>query len=175
MEIFKNIKESNGLYLISNLGNVKSYTQKKQGEILIPVVQSSGYTTVTLHGDIRKTCVIHRLVAQAFIPNTENKREVNHINGIKNDNRVENLEWATSSENRIHAFRTGLQKGFSVKGKDHPLSKPVTQLTLDNIIVANFAGVREASRHIGVYHGGIYSCCSGLQKTAYGFKWQFSI
>jgi hypothetical protein len=175
MEIFKEIEGYDGIYQVSNLGNIKSYKKYKEGKILKPNVISSGYEYISLEGKIRKNCILHRLVAKAFIPNPENKKEVNHINGIKTDNRVENLEWSTRSENILHAHRTGLKKGYCVKGKDNPRSKPVIQMTLENIIVGSFESAGEASRHIGAHQTNITCCCRGKQKTAAGFKWEFSI
>jgi hypothetical protein len=175
-EVFKDIAGANGIYQVSNLGNVKSYNNKnKQPKILTAINQNKGYTVVNLKGDVKKICTIHRLVAKAFIPNPKNKREVNHINGIKNDNRVENLEWSTSSENRIHAYKIGLQKGHEKKGKDSPLSMPVVQLTLDNVIVANYSGAKEASKQLGADASEICRCCNGKRKTVRGFKFQYSL
>ena len=170
-EIFKDIEGYNGVYQVSNFGNVKSYNKYKNGKILIPYNISSGYLMVQLRGDINKSYLIHRLVAKTFILNPENKREVNHINGDKTDNRLENLEWATPSENMQHALRTGLKK----RGKDDQRSMPVVQLTLENIIVGKYAGAREASRQTGARQSGISKCCNGISKTAFGFKWQYKI
>lgn len=96
METFIKIENYNN-YSISNLGNVRN---DKTGRILKPYIKPSGYKQVQLG---RKTIpqYIHRLVAIAFIPNIENKPQVNHINGNKGDNRVENLEWVTASENDL--------------------------------------------------------------------------
>lgn len=96
METFKKIDEFNN-YSISNLGNVRN---DKTGRILKAYIKPSGYMQVQLG---RRTIpqYIHRLVAKAFIPNLENKPQVNHINGNKQDNRVENLEWVTASENDL--------------------------------------------------------------------------
>ena len=110
MEIFKDIKGYEGLYQISNLGNVKSLKRNK-----IRILKYSNnnlfYSTVCLvnYNNKKSTKSIHRLLAIHFINNPENKKCVNHKNGIKNDNRIENLEWCTFSENTIHAYNTGLK------------------------------------------------------------------
>lgn len=101
------IEESNNKYSISDMGRVKNNIT---GNMLKPIENRKGYVKVNLHlehGE-RLNRQIHRLVAIAFIPNPENKPEVNHKNGIKNDNRVDNLEWVTGEENIRHAYETGL-------------------------------------------------------------------
>lgn len=118
MEIWKPVEEY-PMYEVSNTGFVRSIdrliTNQKQGkgpvvrfrkgQILSPSADKNGYKGLTLcdNGKRYYKAKVHRLVAQAFIPNPENKPEVNHINGIKDDNRFENLEWSTHSENHIHA------------------------------------------------------------------------
>lgn len=110
MEIFKDIKGYEGLYQISNLGNVKSLKFNKQ-RILKSLKNGRGYLNIRLYkNDINKTYSIHRLVALNFIPNPKNKPDVNHINAIKTDNRIDNLEWTTTQENVNHAFKLGLIK-----------------------------------------------------------------
>ena len=97
-------------YEVSNLGNVRSF-KRKTPRILKPSLGCAGYLRVGLMlGDKQKTLLVHRLVAIAFIPNPDNKREVNHVDGNKFNNCVDNLTWTTPSENTKHAFDTGLAK-----------------------------------------------------------------
>ena len=117
-EIWKDIEGYEGYYQVSNLGNVKSLSRYKQGVkgtyiskdiILKPFKNKGGYCLVKLcNNSIEKSFQVHRLVAIAFLENNENKEQVNHKNGIKEDNTLINLEWNTRSENTSHAINTGL-------------------------------------------------------------------
>lgn len=131
---------------------------------LKPRLDSKGYYYVGLYPG-PKNKRIHRLLAEVFIPNPENKRTVNHKNGIKTDNRISNLEWATYQENLQHAFKTGLNPG-------HPKS-PLEQLDLDGNVIAEFGSTREASKITGIWQSTISYCCRGESQTAGGYKWRF--
>jgi hypothetical protein len=131
-EIFKSIVGYEGLYEISNLQNVKSLNRviiRSNGQkvrikerILKPAIGGRGYYSVVLCNDVRQRSeCIHILMAKTFIPNPENKKEVNHINAITTDNRIENLEWCTHKENMTHAKTLGLIKYN--KGEKHYSSK----------------------------------------------------
>ena len=133
IEIWKDVVGYEGIYQVSNLGRVKSLEKKfwsnknnsfSINKEFIRKLSSTrkGYLRVGLMKDLKqKPFLVHRLVAIAFIPNLENKPEVNHINGIKNDNRVENLEWVTTKENVIHSFQNGLS--VRAKGENSKSSK----------------------------------------------------
>ena len=162
-EIWKDIEGYEGLYQVSNLGRVKSlgrYVKSNKGmqyrteQIKVPSERKrktaiQGYLTTQLYKNNKgKNCYIHRLVANAFIDNPENKPTVNHINGNKHDNRVVNLEWSTYRENNVHAYKTGLNDANhrrNCKG-----SMPVAQYDLDMNLINVYPSIREAERKTGI-------------------------
>jgi hypothetical protein len=134
MEVWKDIEGYEGLYQVSNIGRVKSLQRiaprSKFGNI--PVKERilkfgknrCGYNYVNLKlFSVSKTFTVHRLVTKAFLPNMENKPDVNHKNGIKTDNRVKNLEWVTTSENVKHSFKNGFQSNKCEKNPSSKISK----------------------------------------------------
>lgn len=176
-EIWKDVNGYEGLYQVSNLGRVKSLEHldsigRKKKEKNMSTQEVSGYLRVWLSkGDNRKGYLVHRLVAKAFIPNICNKREVNHKDGNKQNNNANNLEWVTSSENQLHAYKSGLDKP-SIKRRNDYRSKPVIQI-LNGKIINEFPSAMEAQRQTGFKQGTISNCCRGNQKIAYGFVWKY--
>lgn len=180
MEIWEDIRNYEGQYQISNLGRVRtlSRTIKKimyggnegqyyrKGKIM-SIVVIQGYCKIGLRNNNWKQYFIHRLVAEAFIPNIENKPFINHINGNKKDNAVINLEWCTASENIRHRVDIlGIKTQRGAKNKN---SKPVIAIYPSGKSEI-FPGRREASRALGIGQGNIVAVLRGAQKTAHGFK-----
>jgi hypothetical protein len=190
-EIFKPIKGYEGLYEVSNLGNVKSlerYVNNKHNTlsfhkelILKNVKDNNGYYIVGLHKNGMIKNGIHRLVAESFIPNPGNKKTVNHKNGIKTDNRVENLEWATYSENTIHSYKNLLQlpnkSALGKFGKYHNRSKSVLQCSKDGLFIKEYGSQLEAERNTNIDGRYISLVCNNKRgrKTAGGYIWKFKV
>lgn len=178
-EIWKDVIGYEGKYLVSNFGRLiglpKSHklwhggicvTSKK---ILSPSVRMGYFIVVLYSGKDRKTHCVHRLVAAAFISNPENKPQINHINGIRNDNRLENLEWVTVSENIIHAYSVLKRKGSNV---DHcQLKKHICQVSLDGFLVNEFQSIKKASEETGINRFHIGDCVNNARNKAGGYLW----
>lgn len=172
-EEWKHIKDYEGLYEVSNLGNVRSLARNTtSGKLLKPELQS-GYLKVMLSkNNNKKWYSIHRLVAITFIENKENKEQVNHIDGNKINNNANNLEWVTCQENIIHSIENKLK--VTKKGVEHKLSKEVYQYDLYGNLIAKWGSINEGYRETGVRKSGISACCRGKVNKAGGYVWRFA-
>lgn len=164
-------------YLISSEGVVKSYRRTKE-RIMKYKVNSDGYQAVKLCSDEKVSLIsVHRLVAMAFIPNPENKPEVNHIDGDKKNNHVDNLEWCTRSENMVHCFRKLVQKpiNYGKRGSLSKLSKRIYQLDpKTGDVIAEYAGAHEAARILNGNRGNISNSASTGKYHACGYSWRYA-
>ena len=168
-EIWKDIKNYEDLYQVSSFGNVKSL---KRDITLSPTKNRRGYIIVSLSADnTKRTFSVHRLVAQAFIDNPENKPQVNHIDGDKTNNCAYNLEWATNSENQKHAFSNGLQTNI---GNNNPKCRKINQYDLSNNLIKTWHSIYEITKQLGYSRSSIWRCCAGKYKTSHGYIWRYT-
>lgn len=165
-------KAINEYYEVDTEGNVYSLRFNRK---LSPKNNWDGYLRIQLwdHGKCRFVA-IHRLIAEAFVPNPDNKPLINHKNGNKQDNRAENLEWCTQQENIRHAWSEGLSK------KHHNYSRPVIQYSKDGSLIKHWSSQMDAERALGIYHNNICRCCKcnrdkpDARYSAGGFVWRFA-
>lgn len=169
METFKDIKGFENIYQISNKGTVKSLRFNKE-RILRTQTDIFGYHYINLNCDGKSyKYKIHRLVAEAFIPNPNNYPIINHINEDKTDNRVENLEWCTYSYNNTYNDRA--KKSGKKSGKT--LSRPIIQLTKNGEFIREWESATEASKQLNIPLPNITNCINGKKyKSAGGFIWR---
>lgn len=165
-------------YYITDDGRVytrRAYANKAGRVMKLRTFEHNGYVWCNLcYNNKVKHVSVHRLVAQAFIPNPNNLPEVNHINGHKNDNRVANLEWASRSDNLKHSFRV-LGRVPTWKGKkgiESSKAKKIFQIN-NGKIVNVFYGSREASDATGIGDSCIRAALTGRRKTAGGYCWAY--
>lgn len=180
-EEWRDIKGYKGIYQVSNLGRVKGlYRQVNtwnayktlQEKILKTYISYNGYLKVVLQG---KTKLVHRLVAEAFIPNPENKPQVNHKNEIKQDNRVENLEWMTAKENVNYG--TGLQRRADTQRRlgNQINNKGTSKKIVCVEIKKTFESIKDAVRQgFGKDSSTITKCCKGKKQTHNGYHWRYT-
>jgi hypothetical protein len=190
MEQWKDIKGLEGSYQVSNSGKVRSLDRNiiyktgaisfMAGKILSTSIDRKGYAYVSIYLDKKHySKSIHRLVASAFIPNTENKATVNHKDGNPLNNHVGNLEWATYSEQNIHAYRVlnnphpkgmlgkkGLTSGK--KGAASPCAKPIICINTGKI----YGCISEAEKELNVNH--ISCVCNGRRNHTGGLKFKYA-
>ena len=171
-EEWRPIKGFEGRYEVSSLGRVRNAVT---GRVLRPRPTKRGYHRVALGAGNDR--YIHRLVAEAFIPNPHNLPQVNHIDGCKTNNIASNLEWCTPAHNAKHAYRLGLLDNTActkpVSGFQHMKSMPVEMSSPDGRIRIVFPSMCQAAKESGVDYSTIYGCVYGRFRQAGGWHWRF--
>lgn len=171
-EEWKDIEGYEGLYQVSNFGRVRSLGNRsnhKDIKYLTPSGQR--YKKVKLYKNSKcKTFVIHRLVAKAFIPNEFNKKEVNHIDGNKDNNNVSNLEWTTREENHFHKCVNGLN---STKEATEKNKIKIVQINSNGETINEFESISEASRKLNLSAANICNVCKGKLKNTKGYIFRY--
>lgn len=172
-EEWRDIKGFEGLYRVSNLGRIKSLKRsyRVKEKILKLSIDHYGYYQVDLcKQSIKKTYLVHRLVWEAFNGQIPENMQVNHINEIKSDNRLLNLNLMTAKENSNWGTRNERVSKKKINGK---CSKPVLQFDLQDNFIKEYPSTKQAERETGFNQGYIAKCCNGKYKQAYGYIWKY--
>lgn len=185
-EIWKPVVGYEGLYEVSNIGRVRTVgnNKTKKTKIRKQVVTNLGYKQVQLYKDGKqKLLYVHRIVAEAFILNADNKFCIDHINTDRGDNRVENLRWCTQKENINNPItiknwenthKNSLYQSGKF-GKEHNRSKIIYQYSKDGEFIKEWYGASEIKRQLGLCDVSVRYCCQGKRKTYGGFIWKYTI
>lgn len=167
-EEWRPIKDYEGLYEVSDLGRVRSLRNKNR--ILKPSNNPNGYQQVTLSKDNNiQAFLIHRLVANAFLDNKQNLPQVNHIDEIRTNNFVTNLEWVTAKQNLKHSNVCKVMKAAAVKAWE----KPVNMYNMYGEFITRFESATKAADFIGGYQQNVSACCYGKIKSYKGYVFRF--
>ena len=182
-EIWKDVKGHEGIYQISNLGKVKSLTRilpngsKRKGIVLKQCTGPSGYVVVCLSKDGKsKTKYIHRLVADAFVPNDESEKEVDHLDNNKLNNSSGNLEWVSRKENVRRSWDDGLMENQRKSAVKSGFARVKRVIKTDNRgnILGEYRSQTEAAKAVGVSPPSISMCCTGVRESAGGYYWKYA-
>lgn len=169
-EVWKPIENCDNKYFISNFGRIKSKAKKE--EIILKVqLTNRGYVWVGIHYKGQKMYDVHRLVAKYFVDNPNNYPEVNHLDGNKENNCYDNLEWCTRSQNNLHAYRTGLRA--NKKFGEAYNAKKVYQYDLDGNYIAEYSSTTEIAKKLSCCPSGISQCATGVLRSSHGFIFRY--
>ncbi len=165
-EIFRPIVGYESLYSVSNIGRVKSHISNR---ILKPLLRKTGYLEICLYKNKRKKYyLLHRVVAETFLEPIEGANEINHIDGDKTNNCIENIEWSTRKQNLQHAYENGLRK-------DDVSPKRIKCYPKDNKSkVIFFNSIYQAARKLKISQGNICMVCKGRRPTASGYIFKYA-
>ncbi|MBE6666797.1 MAG: endonuclease [Ruminococcaceae bacterium] len=179
-EKWKDITGWEGRYRVSDKGNVESYDSPggHKGKRLTPHPNEKGYLMVHLYNKpMKKTAKVHRLVAEAFVPNPLNLPEVNHRDGNKRNNEASNLEWSTRQANVAHAMQNGLYEPAIKEhiGRIDKMKIPVIGTNVETNEEVEFESINEAARRCKTYGSHIVRCLNGERKSAGGYTWRKAV
>lgn len=186
MEIWKPIEGTEGIYEVSNTGKVRNINYRGCGYTRYLKISTNdwGYNYVIIkRNGKRGKQMIHRLLAEIFIPNPDEKPEVNHIDGVKTNNCIDNLEWVTKSENVQHAYDTGLNENNRKRATEHMrnIQRIAVEKNKRKIVAidnktgnrTNFDSIEEACSKLGVHSGNIYKVIKNKRNHTGGYKFEY--
>jgi hypothetical protein len=169
--------ERNNNYEVSNVGEIRNKNTKK---VLRPYISNKGYYMISLSDKGKShSYTIHKLVMEQFCRCAMAGEVINHIDGNKLNNNIQNLEYVTQKENMLHAWANNLCENVrkSIISREHPskikTSRAVTQIDLQGNEINTFVAIRDAERETGIHNSLIVKCCKGQLDTVHGYKFQY--